>query len=138
MQTWIRTQARKECRGVLDERVLVAEDVDTNFGAVVAHARCEASYRAWIEEQAGWSGPLRLLRVVAVATTYQGTGLGRRALERALDDVVDRESDQEVLVLAVIDDRNKRSEGMVKAQGFDQAPFPCQNASTMRYWFTVA
>lgn len=136
VQSWIRNDARKECSGSLDERVLVADGVEPScLAAVAAHARCDATYAAWAREQVLWEGPVRILRAVAVDLRHQGKGLGREAMERALDDIVDREAEESTLVLALIHERNERSQRMAGSLDFELAPFPCEGAPGMHFWF---
>ncbi|MGW8384298.1 GNAT family N-acetyltransferase [Streptomyces sp. SM11] len=135
MQSWIRSSARKQCSGPLDERVLVAERDDGGFAAVIAHSRCEPDYKDWVRTRVGWGGPVRLLRVVAVDVGSQGQGLGHQAIESLLDDVMDREGDEPVFVLALIHEANQRSQALVGKHDLELAPFPCDAEPGMQYWF---
>ncbi|MGW3331710.1 GNAT family N-acetyltransferase [Streptomyces rubiginosohelvolus] len=135
VQSWIRSSARKQCSGPLDERVLVAERDDGDFAAVIAHARCGSDYKEWVSARMGWGGPVRILRVVAVDVGSQGHGLGHQAIENLLDDVMDREGDEPVFVLALIHEANERSQTLVGKHDLELAPFPCDADPEMRYWF---
>ncbi|MFF7166324.1 GNAT family N-acetyltransferase [Streptomyces sp. NPDC008086] len=136
MQSWIRAEARKECSGRLDERVLVADSAEPAcLAAVAAHARCDTAYMAWVREQVQWDGPVRILRAVAVDVRYQGQGLGRVAMEHALDDIIDREHEEATLVLALIHEGNERSQRMAASLDFELAPFPCEDEPAMNFWF---
>ncbi|MER6883309.1 GNAT family N-acetyltransferase [Streptomyces althioticus] len=134
----MRSEARKQCSGPLDERVLVAEEVPSGrFGAVTAHSRPDSTYVAWVQERMGWKGPVRLLRVIAVALGHQGRGLGHEAMNRAFDDIDEREHGEQTLVLALIHERNERSQKMALSNQLELAPFPCSDDPGMQFWFTT-
>ncbi|MGQ5591961.1 GNAT family N-acetyltransferase [Streptomyces sp. ESR1.13] len=134
----MRSEARKECSGPLDERVLVAEVTPSErFGAVVAHSRPDDTYVTWVHERMGWEGPVRLLRVIAVAKDHQGRGLGHEAMDTAFDDIDERESGDQTFVLALIHERNERSQMMALKHQLELAPFPCPGAPGMQYWFAT-
>ncbi|MFG3079542.1 GNAT family N-acetyltransferase [Streptomyces parvulus] len=107
------------------------------FGAVVAHSRTDGTYVTWVHERMGWEGPVRLLRVIAVALDHQGRGLGHEAMDTAFDDIDERESGDQTLVLALIHERNERSQMMALKHQLELAPFPCPEAPGMQYWFAT-
>ncbi|MFJ6717485.1 GNAT family N-acetyltransferase [Streptomyces sp. NPDC091259] len=116
--------------------MLVAETAEpARFVAVVAHSRPNSGYAAWAREKVRWQGPVRLLRVVAVDLDFQGHGLGHESVENALDDMAHREGSEEVLVLTLVHERNKRSQAMIASQHFELAPFPLDGDPEMQMWF---
>lgn len=138
MQSWVRSEARRECSGPLDERVLIAEVVQPGrIAALAAHSRPDQAYQDWVRNKIEWEGPVRLLRVVAVDLDRQGQGLGHAAMESALDDIEEREGGERTLVLALIHERNKRSQSMATSHYLALAPFPCEADPEMQYWFAV-
>ncbi|MEU7007080.1 GNAT family N-acetyltransferase [Streptomyces sp. NPDC046332] len=116
--------------------MLVAETAKpVRFAAVVAHTRPAGSYAAWARDKVQWHGPVRLLRVVAVHVDFQGRGLGHESMEKALDDITDREDGKEVLVISLVHEGNKRSQAMITSQHFELAPFPLDGDPEMQVWF---
>ncbi|MFD0074028.1 GNAT family N-acetyltransferase [Streptomyces sp. NPDC127166] len=116
--------------------MLVAETAEpVRFAAVAAHTRPTGTYTAWAKDKMQWHGPVRLLRVVAVHVDFQGCGLGHESMENALDDITDREDGEEVLVISLVHESNKRSQAMITSQYFELAPFPLDGNPEMQVWF---
>ncbi|MFE5626894.1 GNAT family N-acetyltransferase [Streptomyces virginiae] len=116
--------------------MLVAEAEDPlRLAAVAAHSRPTSNSASWAREKVKWQGAVRLLRVVAVDLGFQGRGLGHEAMEKALDDITDREGRSEVLVIAHVHERNKRSQAMIASHYFELTPFPVVDDPEMQMWF---